>query len=435
MCGISVAHTRRYRSAVWRHDFTLVLNGVILKSACTNEQQQALKERGSIMRVKGRGGVLFAAMVTCVLLILLGACGPKQEAPATPPPTTTVGNQPPMVSRLVAAQPQVYPSGTVQIQCDAADPDGDQVSFEWSCTGGEFSGAGPIVVWKAPTKYGVYTIVVTVKDGKGGSTQASINMSVVANQAPVIQSLEANPSGVIYGGSATITCIASDPDGDVVRYSWSVSDGTVTGTGNKVTWVAPNRGGQYNVTVIVSDGKGGETRGNVVVTVGAVVKTVTISMVEQESGCVDSTGDKDNSRFLAGDDADNVGYRAYFSFDVFSLAGKKIQSASLKFTTRQVVGDPFSSVTGLGGLQLRKATHGSKLPSWGYAGGSRLTGASAILNSPPSVIDVTYEINAVTAAAINRFQVEALFQKVADGDNVAEFIEWSNVILEVTYSD
>lgn len=387
------------------------------------------KERS--MGIK-RGWSLFLVVVVALVAVLSGACGPKTEVP--PPPVSPVGNQPPVISRLAAAQPQVYPSGTVQIQCDAADPDGDMVSFEWACTGGSFSGAGPIVVWKAPTNYGVYTITVTVRDGKGASTQASLNVSVAANQAPVIQSLEANPSGVIYGGSAVITCIASDPDGDVVRYSWSASEGSITGTGNKVTWIAPNRGGQYNITVIVSDGKGGETKGNVMVTVSAAVKTVTIPLVAEETGTVDSEGDKDNSRMLAGDDAKNIGYCAYFSFDVWSLAGKNIQNASLKFTTRSVVGDPFSSTTGLNGLLLWKVTYGDKLPKFHYTG-SRLTGASAILTAPPSVVDVTYEIKSVTAAAVTRFQVEALFQKVTNGNNVAEFIEWSNAVLEVTYSD
>jgi len=385
------------------------------------------------MRIN-KGWVFLLVVVLALIAVLSSACGPKTEMPPTPPPATPTGNRPPEISGLTAAQLQVYPGGTVQIQCDAADPDGEQISFEWACTGGKFSGAGPIVVWQAPPNYGVYTITVTVKDGKGASTQAALPLSVTANQAPIIQSLEANPSGVIYGGSAIITCIASDPDGDVVRYSWSASEGTITGTGNKVTWVAPNRGGQYNITVIVSDGKGGETKGNVMVTVSAAVKTVTITLVAEETGTVDSEGDKDNSRMLAGDDAQNVGYCAYFSFDVWALHGKNIQNASLKFTTRSVVGDPFSSTTGLGGLQLWKVTYGDKLPRFWYTG-SKLTGASAILNSPPSVVDVTYEIKTVTAAAVTHFQVEALFQKVTNGNSVAEFIEWSNAVLEVTYSD
>ncbi len=95
---------------------------------------------------------------------------------------------------------------------------------------------------------------------------------------------------------------------------------------------------------------------------------MTISPVAQETGTVDSDGDKDNSRTLAGDDDKDIGYHAFWSYDVFSLAGKNIQNATLRFTTRSVVGDPFSSVTGLAGLRFWKVTYGDKLPKFAYTG-------------------------------------------------------------------
>ncbi len=232
---------------------------------------------------------------------------------------------------------------------------------------------------------------------------------------------------------ATLTCIATDPDGDVVRYSRSASEGSITGVGNKVTWIAPNKGGNYNITVIVSDGKGGETKGNVMVTVSAAVRTVTITPVAEETGTVDFKGDKDNSRTMAGDDEKDIGYCAFWSFDVWSLAGKNIQSASLKFTTRAIAGDPFPSTTGLGGLRMWKVTYGDKLPKFAYTG-SNLINVS-LQTSQPIVLDVTQEIANVAAAAVTRFQVEALFMKGTNGNHVAEFIEWSEVVLEVTYSE
>ena len=162
-----------------------------------------------------------------------------------------------------------------------------------------------------------------MEDGKGGSAQASLPITVGANQSPVISSLVADPSGVLYGGSTTITCIATDPDGDLVSYSWSASEGSISGVGNMVTWVAPNKGGDFNVTVILSDGKGGETTGNIRVTVAAASRTVTIRPVAQETGTVRSDGATDNSRTLAGDDDKDKGYCAFWSFDVWSLAGKE----------------------------------------------------------------------------------------------------------------
>jgi hypothetical protein len=378
-----------------------------------------------------RTGLGIALVMLVVVALLGGACGPKAPPPTLPPAPT--GNQPPVISSLTAANMQLYPSGNTEIQCIAQDADGDQLDFKWACTGGSFSGAGPTVIWQAPAAYGTYDVKVTVEDRKGGSAQASLTITVGANQPPVISSLTANPSGILYGGSTTLTCIASDPDGDIVRYSWSASEGNITGVDNKVTWVAPNKGGNYNITVIVSDGRGGETKGNVMVTVAAAVRTVTITPVAQETGTVDSEGDKDNSRTRAGDDEKNVGYCAFWSFDVWSLAGKRIDNANLKFTTRQIAGNPFPATTGLNGLWLWKVTYGDKLPKFHYTG-SKLQ-RSTLLMSPPSVVDVTPEIALIADAAITRFQVEALFQKVTNGNNVAEWIEWSEVVLEVTYSE
>lgn len=386
------------------------------------------------MKIAGLKSNLGIALVILAIVAMLGtACGPKEAPPAPVAPPMPGGNQPPVISSLTAAQMQVYPNGNTEIQCIASDADGDKIDFKWACTGGSFTGVGPIVIWKAPEHYGTFDISVTVEDGKGGVAQASVTLTVGANQPPQISSLTSDPSGILYGGTVTLTCIATDPDGDVVRYSWSASEGSISGVGEKVTWKAPNKAGNFNITVVVSDGKGGETTGNVMVVVSAATRTVTINPVAQETGTVDSTGDKDTSRTMAGDDDKNVGYCAFWSFDVWSLAGKKIQNASLKFTTRAVAGNPFPATTGLGGLWLWKVTYGDRLPKFHYTG-SKLQ-RSSLLYNPPTVIDVTPEIASVTAAAITRFQVEALFNRVSNGNNVAEWIEWSEVVLEVTYSE
>jgi hypothetical protein len=375
--------------------------------------------------------VIKISSVVWVLLAVVAVLGAACGGQATPTPA---GNQPPVITTLAAQSQQLYPSGNTEITCIAQDPNSDQLNFTWSATGGNFSGAGPIVVWKAPPNYGTYTITVTVDDGKGATTQRSLDITVGANQSPTISSLSANPSGVLYGGSAVITCIASDPDGDQVRYSWTASGGSITGVGNKVTWIAPNNGGSYNITVIVSDGKGGETTGNVMVTVAASTNTVTISPVAQETGTVRSDGDRNYSITKAGDDNNDLGYRACWSFDVFSLASKNIENAKIKLTTKVVVGDPFSSVTGLGGLRFWKVSYGSDLPSFAFSGSSLIN--VPLYTSPPATIDVTQEIANVAAAGINRFQVEALFQnRVTNGNHVAEFIEWSDAVLEVTFSE
>jgi hypothetical protein len=250
------------------------------------------------------------------------------------------------------------------------------------------------------------------------------------NQPPEISSLTANPSGVSYGGSATVKCIATDPDGDVIDYSWSASGGDISGSGDTVTWIAPDKGGNFYISVILSDGKGGETTDKIMVTVSSAVSTVNITPIAEETGTARSDGSGDNFRTWAGDDEKDRGYCAFWSFDVQSLAGKNIHSASLKFTTKDVVGAPFPSTTGLGG----KVTYSDGLPKFKYTG-TNLRDVP-LLESPPTVIDVTQEITNIAAVDVTRFQVEALFPtRDTNGNHIAQFIEWSDVVLEVTYSD
>jgi hypothetical protein len=75
------------------------------------------------------------------------------------------------------------------------------------------------------------------------------------NKAPTITSLNPSANSVARGESCTINCVASDPDGDAITYSWSASSGAISGTGNSVSWTAPASVGTYTITVSVSDGK------------------------------------------------------------------------------------------------------------------------------------------------------------------------------------
>ena len=362
------------------------------------------------------------------------ACGPDETPPA-PPPSGPTGNQPPVISSMTAAKMQVYPSGLSEIKCVVSDPDGDKVNITWSATGGKFSGAGHTVTWQAPEQYGSYDITATADDGKGGSTQTTLTLSVGGNQNPQISSLSADPSTVGPGGKSIITCIASDPDGDVVGYSWSASDGSISGVGNKVTWAAPGKAGTFNVTVIVNDGKGGEAQSNVGITVASSTKTVTINIIQQETGTVASDGNRDTSKTWAGDDDKGIGYRAFWSFNIFSLNRTEIKDARLIFTTKSISGNPFAKVgaESLNGLKVWQVKYGEQLPAFDIIGTKIFTVQTMF--EQPTIIDVTPEVGHLVKAAGNRFQIGALFNKISNGNGVAEWIEWSDVKLEVTYTE
>ena len=81
------------------------------------------------------------------------------------------------------------------------------------------------------------------------------------------------PCTVEVGRTATVTADAKDPDGDTVTYRWTAPSGTVQNpTDRQTVWVAPQQEGPVQVTVTVSDGKGGTA--NAVTTIQVVRPTL-----------------------------------------------------------------------------------------------------------------------------------------------------------------
>jgi hypothetical protein len=91
--------------------------------------------------------------------------------------------------------------------------------------------------------------------------------TVLANHRPAIVNLEATPGKVSPSGTCQIVCTASDADQDKLSYNWSTNSGEINGEGATVTWHAPRSSGSYDVTVIVTDGRGGETTNYVTIEV------------------------------------------------------------------------------------------------------------------------------------------------------------------------
>ena len=55
-----------------------------------------------------------------------------------------------------------------------------------------------------------------------------------------------------------VTAVATDPDGDILSYSWSVTGGSIENSlVNPMAWTAPDTAGYCDITVVVNDGRGG----------------------------------------------------------------------------------------------------------------------------------------------------------------------------------
>jgi hypothetical protein len=175
-------------------------------------------------------------------------------------------NRAPTISSLVADADWTLPSGALQVTCNATDPDGDQLSYEWSVTGGDISGTGAVVGWDAPQAVDVYYITAVVKDGHGTSDSRTLPVSVATGQPPSIEDLlitadhcylktNTSPYKVGQGKKYDIQCTVADA-GSELSYDWSCTVGEiseVSGESSIIAWTAPNTSGKVTITVIVSD--------------------------------------------------------------------------------------------------------------------------------------------------------------------------------------
>jgi outer membrane protein OmpA-like peptidoglycan-associated protein len=96
-----------------------------------------------------------------------------------PPPTPPPANKPPTVS-CEAEKSNVTAGESVRCRAVGSDPDGDQLTYEWSASAGKVTGSGPSATWDstgvAPGTSA--TITVKVSDGRGGTAQSSCPIRV-----------------------------------------------------------------------------------------------------------------------------------------------------------------------------------------------------------------------------------------------------------------
>ena len=132
-----------------------------------------------------------------------------------------------------------------------------------------------------------YWIIIAIV---AAAVSVSILVSTMpSNHRPLVRDLTADVGWTTPSGSLQITCTATDPDGDDLSYGWVATGGGMVGEGATVAWVAPESMGLYYVTVVVTDGRGGETRDDVLV-VGRDNTSPTIDSLSADSEWIPPSG-------------------------------------------------------------------------------------------------------------------------------------------------
>ena len=116
------------------------------------------------------------------------------EARATIIVSAVIANNPPIAN--AGPDKEVIEGQTIVLNGSGSDPDGDSISYSWSCTGGSLSSntiAQPTFTAPMVNSDTPYTCTLTVSDGR--LTGSDSMMVTVKNQAQTLSViLSANPS-------------------------------------------------------------------------------------------------------------------------------------------------------------------------------------------------------------------------------------------------
>lgn len=162
----------------------------------------------------------------------------------------------------------------VTLHAAGSDPNEDSVTYQWTKVSGPGITLGSLAqqdITLTPTAAGLYVFSVTCSDGVNTSSASQVTVTVNAvNHAPTAN---AGQSRTAYAGS-TVTLDGSgstDPDGDVLSYSWVQASGPVqvslSGAGSARPTFMTNTVGNYQFNLIVSDGKVSSTASSVAITI------------------------------------------------------------------------------------------------------------------------------------------------------------------------
>ena len=271
----------------------------------------------------------------------------RVQEPATPATGTIPTNTAPIINPI--ADVNVDEDNNLIIPFTTSDEDNDILIYTVSATNGSavINANGDIVFTPNADYNGNAQVTLSASDGAATTTQI-INITVnPVNDTPVIEPILTQI--VDEDQTKTITFTASDIDADTLSSSATASNGTVTITGNTITYVPnANFNGSDTINLIVNDGNGGTTTQVINVTVNPVNDAPVITTVAPRIATLSETdfgtlSGKENS------------YKIITEQEMFDLLGvtdaDANDSLSLSLTTD-------SSAFSLNGTDVTSATNG-----------------------------------------------------------------------------
>lgn len=229
--------------------------------------------------------ILFILTLSTSLAFSLTACGGESvnnsnttsNNESTDNTEIEIKNTPP--SAIVGKDQNVLVGQVVTLDgSGSSDQDGDTLTYKWEITskptGSNFSlsNISNVKPTFKPDIEGLYTFYLVVSDASTSTKSNLVKITVTkANSIPIAnagsdQNVNTYELVTLNGSSS------SDADGDSLTYAWSLDskpqDSTVTLTNSTLTnpSFAPDKDGQYTLSLIVNDGQASSQGDSVIIT-------------------------------------------------------------------------------------------------------------------------------------------------------------------------
>ncbi|MDC0712640.1 kelch-like protein [Stigmatella sp. ncwal1] len=245
---------------------------------------QAFNSGGTLLYKGQSSGVTITANQTTLVATTL------QEV--TPPPPFS--NAAPVIGSVVATPITVQIGKTISLSASASDPNpADTLTYAWTAAAGAFAKPSDAsTTWTAPSSVGIVPLTLVVTDSQSTAVAVTLSINVTNgteegraaidvqfNNTPIVSRVSSSSARVNVGQAAVMTLSASDSDNDPLTYQWSATcSGTWTNATSSTASFTPSSlpsssCNNCQVTVAVSDGRGGKNTGNLSLCVVSTVPT------------------------------------------------------------------------------------------------------------------------------------------------------------------
>jgi hypothetical protein len=188
-------------------------------------------------------------------------------------PQVSSKNNVPVVA--VIQDREVNQGQSIVLYAVAYDPDGDNLTYSWSCTGGSLSDSTSLMPTYTSYSYATnntsYNCSISVSDGRGGLTTKNVKITVrgtggTSTSKPTVDA--GTNKELNQGQSIVFNATASDSAGDELSYNWTCNGGTLSNPSIlNPTYTAGYSSGTSTCTITVRNSKGVTASDSLTVTV------------------------------------------------------------------------------------------------------------------------------------------------------------------------